>query len=237
MSPEPKRASGTRQTLFLSGRGSGRPNQRMQVSERCGQWQWLRLGRPPPDPCCYPREISISKASIVAPDIDVIQRYIAYGSVGASTVRGLRTKGVVDAAREALRDLNLKPYGDGTAKSFRKTLDADTEDVRRALPSGARHWGVARKVLNIFLRGSLYNTYLTAHFGLARLDACYEIPLDSLSAMGIREHTNERPLPRWVGVKYVTPKINDHFQRLATEIAVEKNTLRVHLDALFWGGR
>ena len=66
----------------------------------------------------------------MAPDIDVIQRYIAYGSVGASTVRGLRTKGVVDAVREALRDLNLKPYGDGTAKSFRKTLDADTEDVR-----------------------------------------------------------------------------------------------------------
>ena len=173
----------------------------------------------------------------MAPDIDVIHRYIAYGSVGASTVRGLRTKGVVDSAREALRDVNLKAYGDATAKSFRKRLDSDTENVQRALPAGVRYWGVARKVLNIFLRGSLYNTYLTAHFGLARLDACYEIPLDSLSATGIREHTSERPLPRWVGVKYVTPDINDHFQRLATAIADEKHTLRVHLDALFWGGR
>lgn len=173
----------------------------------------------------------------MSPNIDDIHRYIAYGSVGASTVRGLRTKGVVASAREALRNIDLKPYGNATTESFRKTLDADTENVRRALTDGAQYWGVARKVLNIFLRGSLYNTYLTAHFGLARLDACYEIPLDSLSATGIRDHTSERPLPRWVGVKNVTPDINDHFQRLATAIAKEKKTLRVHLDAMFWGGR
>jgi hypothetical protein len=105
------------------------------------------------------------------------------------------------------------------------------------LVDGAQYWGLARKVLNIFLRGSLYNTYLTAHYGLPRLDACYEVPLDSLSAAGIRKHASERPLPRWVGVIHVTPDINDHFQRLATAIAPEQNTLRVHLDAMFWGGR
>ena len=171
------------------------------------------------------------------PDIDAIHRYVAYGSVGASTVRGLRTKGVVASAREALRKVDLTPYGNATTASFRRTLDVDTENVRLALVDGAQYWGVARKVLNIFLRGSLYNTYLTEHFGLSRLDACYEIPLDSLSATGIRDNTTARPLPKWVGVKYVTPEINDHFQRLATDIAVAKQTYRVHLDAMFWGGR
>jgi len=171
------------------------------------------------------------------PYIDSIHRYIAYGSVAASTVRGLRTKGVVAAAREALHNVDLKPYGVATADSFRSRLDADTENVRLALPDGMQFWGVARKVLNIFLRGALYNTYLTAHFGLSDLDACYEIPLDSLSAAGIRDNTSERPLPRWVGVKYVTPEINDQFQELATTIAAERDTLRVHLDAMFWGGR
>lgn len=173
----------------------------------------------------------------MAPEMNVIHRYIAYGSVGASTVRGLRTKGVVDSAREALRRINLKPYSDATPKSFRKRLDSDTEKVRLLLPTGARYWGVARKVLNIFLRGALYNTYLSAHFGLEQLDSSYEIPLDLLSATGIRNHTRQRPLPKWVGVKHVTPEINEHFQRLAIDIADEKQTLRVHLDAMFWGGR
>lgn len=69
------------------------------------------------------------------------------------------------------------------------------------------------------------------------LDSSYEIPLVSLSATGIRDHTRQRPLPKWVGVKHVIPEINERFQRLAIDIANEKQTLRVHLDAMFWGGR
>jgi hypothetical protein len=91
--------------------------------------------------------------------------------------------------------------------------------------------------LNIFLRGSLYNTYLNDHYDLSSLEHCFEIPLDSLSANGIRDNMKSLPKPRWVGVKNVTPEINDCFQRLATEIATERATLRVHLDAVFWGGR
>lgn len=172
-----------------------------------------------------------------SPDIEAIHRYVAYGSVGASTVRGLRTKGVVAAARDALRRIDLQPYGVATPAAFLSQLDGDTEFVRLSLPKAAQHWGVARKLLNIFLRGALYNTYLTGHFGLSELDACYEIPLDSLSAAGIREHTSARPRPRWSGVKHVTPESNEHFQKLAADIASEKGTIRVHLDALFWGGR
>lgn len=171
------------------------------------------------------------------PDIKLIQHYIAYTSVGASTVRGLRKKGVVSAARKALCSIRLKPYGNTTPESFRKLLNGDTEKIRLALPPETQYWGVARKVLNIFLRGALYNTYLSSHFGLAGSDACYEIPLDSITAMGIRAHSSQRSVPRWVGVKNVTAEINDQFQSLATEIAVAKQTLRVHLDAMLWGGR
>ena len=171
------------------------------------------------------------------PDIAAIHRYVAYGSVGASTVRGLRTKGVVAAARDALRTIDLQPYSSASAETFATLLDSDTEAVRVALPDGVQFWGVARKVLNIFLRGSLYNTYLSAHYGLSSLDHCYEIPLDSLSANGIRDNTETLPKPRWVGVKNVTPEINDCFQTLASEIATQRGTLRVHLDAVFWGGR
>ena len=78
---------------------------------------------------------------------------------------------------------------------------------------------------------------MVTDFGLAKLDQYYELPLDSLSANGIRELTSVRPRPRWVGVKNVTPEINEHFQELAAAIAEEKNTRRVHLDAIFWGGR
>lgn len=173
----------------------------------------------------------------MSPKIEDIQRFIAYGSVGASTVRGLRTKGVVVSGRKALRKVDLAPYGHATAESFRRMLDRDTERVRRSLADGAQFWGVARKVLNIYLRNALYNTYLTAHYGLAGLEPYCEVPLDSLSAKGILSHARERPLPRWVGVKYVTPEINSHFQRLAATVAAESKTSRIHLDALFWGGR
>lgn len=171
------------------------------------------------------------------PDISSIQRYVAYSSVGASTVRGLQTKGLVASARKALVQIDLIRYGKATPKSFRMILDKDTELVRLSLVKGAQHWGVARKVLNIFLRGALYNTYLNEHYGLSKIDNLLEIPLDSLSANGIRDNASIEPVPKWVGVKHVTPEINEQFQRLAVKIAEEKGTLRVHLDAIFWGGR
>ena len=172
-----------------------------------------------------------------SPDIDSIQRYIAYVSVGASTVRGLRTKGVVAAARDALRKVDLSRYAETDKNTFGKILDLDTNRVKRKLPENAQHWGVARKVLNIFLRGCLYNVYLNKHYKLSKLESYFEIPLDSLTANGIRDATTAKPKPRWPGVKHVNAEINKTFQKLASEIANEKDTYPVHLDAIFWGGR
>lgn len=170
-------------------------------------------------------------------DISSIQRYIVYGSVGASTVRGLQTKGVVTSARNALGQIDLKHYGKATSKSFPIMLDKDTEVVRLRLVKGAQYWGVARKVLNIFLRGSLYNTYLNEHYGLSRVEELFEIPLDSVSANGLSANSSSVHIPKWMGVKYVTPTVNQHYQQLATKLAADRQTLRVHLDAIFWGSR
>lgn len=169
--------------------------------------------------------------------IDAMHRYVAYCSVGASTVRGLRTSGVVAAARDALRRVELGPYGSGTPKAFRSRLDRDTGLVQGSLPDGAQFWGVARKLLNIFLRGALYNTYLNPHYGLSALEDRYEMPLDSLSASGICDLSATRSLPRWTAVKHVTSEINEQYQLRAESIAVAHGTARVHLDAIFWGGR
>jgi hypothetical protein len=170
-------------------------------------------------------------------NIEYIRTYIAYGSIGASTVRGLRTKGVVDAGRTALKQVDLRRYGTTTETYFGKVLDNDSEIVLAALPKGAQFWGVARKILNIFLRNALYNIYLNQHYNLNKHENSYEIPLDSLSATGIINGTVNLSKLNWVGVKYVTPDINHVFQILAKEIANERNTHRVHLDAYFWGGR
>ena len=181
--------------------------------------------------------IRLKRRDMNSPDINAIRNYVAYGSVGASTVRGLKTKGVAAAARKALQRVDLKPYGRSKNSRFHLLLDRDTERVRLALPRGARHWGVARKVLNIFLRGALYNTYLNLEFKLSVNEANFEIPLDSVSASGIRNARTQRPRPRWDGVKHVTPESNRIFQDSAKEIAEERGTSRVHLDAEFWGGR
>jgi len=172
-----------------------------------------------------------------APDINSIRKYVAYGSVGPSTLRNIGASGAVASARQSLANIQLGAYSRINASRFRRQLDADTETIRIAMPNGAAHFGAARKVLNIFLRGALYNTYLTSHYELELCVECYEIPLDKLSATGILGGTANKDRIRWVGVKHVTPEINSNFQRLAAELAERRGTLRVHLDAVFWGDR
>ena len=171
------------------------------------------------------------------PDIDSIRKYVAYGSVGSSTLRNIGAAGAVASAKRSLSQIQLAHYAPQDADSFARQLNSDTEAIRKALPDGAKHFGAARKVLNIFLRGALYNTYLLKHYNLNANVECYEIPLDKLSATGILKHTEANDRIRWIGVKHVTPKVNDDFQRLATKVAERLGTLRVHLDAVFWGGR
>jgi hypothetical protein len=168
--------------------------------------------------------------------INAIQFRQARVSVGPSTVRGQRTPGLAKAAREYLANLSLAQFGTSRAALFRSSLDRATRQLKAQLPRKGRSWGIARKVLNIFLRDAFYNHYLRKQFQLDRGEALLEIPLDSITAGHVRNGTRLGRLPRWSGVKHLKSKSSDCYQREAAAIASRKGVARVHLDAFWWAG-
>ena len=84
--------------------------------------------------------------------LDLFQRRVAEGAVGASAMRNQGSKDVVRRVRAYLSDLNLGYFVVKREKLFRGRLDRHTELLRRRLPSGAKHWGTARKALTLFLQ-------------------------------------------------------------------------------------
>ena len=163
-----------------------------------------------------------------------IQSRVARIAVGASTVRGRGNKGAAEASRAFLIDLDLTPFGTADHRHFARALNRNTEALRRALPRTCRKWGLARKVLDIFLRDALYTHYLRRRFNLNRSEAFFELPLDSITATALKRRHGRGKLPRWDGVRKVTPDVNDIFQDVALVTAKELGLERVHLDALWW---
>jgi len=157
-------------------------------------------------------------------------------AASASASRG-HGSGVTQAARKFLGDLDLRKFRDKDAAVFRKRLNRETGKLVRSLPSGARSWGLARKLLNIFLRDALYTTYLRDRFRLGAAEELLEIPLDSITAGHLRKDAGRGVLPRWAGVKHLTPTANGHYQRQAAKLAREQGLARVHLDTFWWGER
>ena len=163
----------------------------------------------------------------------IVRSRAARIAVGPSTVRGRGNKGTVAAARAHLRNLDLRRFATSSPEEFSRVLNEATDRLQRAFPPSARHWGVARKVLNIFLRDCLYTTYLS-QFALIKAESFLELPLDSVTADHLKKAVGRGALPPWPGVKRVTPDLNRLFQSAALEIAKTKGVHRVHLDALWW---
>jgi len=125
-------------------------------------------------------------------------------------------------------------FGKTTESGFAKNLDTATHALCDALPRGARHWGLARKVINIFLRNCLYTTYLDAAFGLHWNEPYFELPLDSITAVHLKRAAGRGRLPAWPGVKHLTEPISAKFQEAATAEADRRRISRIHLDAIWW---
>jgi hypothetical protein len=89
-------------------------------------------------------------------------------------------------------------------------------------------------VLNIFLRGCLYTTYLESRFHLSRAEEHFELPLDSITVRQLKSAVGRGSLPPWPGVKNLTPALNSKYQRAASVEAARKGIPRVHLDAIWW---
>jgi hypothetical protein len=103
------------------------------------------------------------------------------------------------------------------------------------LPKRSATWGLARKLVNIFLRDSLYTSYLRRAYRLSLAERLLEIPLDSITAKQIRKRMPQ--LPRWQGVRHLDPHTSAAYQAAALLIAKREGVARVHLDAYWWGVR
>ena len=167
--------------------------------------------------------------------LKMVQHRAARVAITASATRGQGASGVVECARDFLVVLNLARFGTSDQRAFRRRLDAATSRIRSCLPKGAASWGLARKLLNIFLRDSLYTSYLAKEHGLTAAERLLEIPLDSITAKRIRRDMPE--VPRWPGVKHLDPARSAAYQAAARYIAKQHGVARVHLDAYWWGAR
>jgi len=165
----------------------------------------------------------------------MIQHQAARVSITASTTRGQGSTGVVEAGRDFMRGLRVSRFGTARPQLFQRTLDAETEELQASLPRRARSWGLARKLLNIFLRDCLYSGYLGREHDLERAEQYFEIPLDSITAKHIRDECPQ--LPPWPGVKHLTPDVSAAYQLAALLAAGRRGVARVHMDAYWWGAR
>ncbi len=166
--------------------------------------------------------------------LQIIQSRVARIAVGPSAVRGKGHVGVSKAARSHLKAVDLTRFGTKREDEFKAALDEKTEALRCALPQGAQKWGLARKVLNIFLRDCAYNIYLTEAYALLLAEEFYEIPLDSITARELQRAAGHGRLPHWPGVKHVDPALSAKFQSAALTESIKHGIARLHLDALWW---
>lgn len=173
-------------------------------------------------------------SSMNAELINKLRRREASTAVGPSTARRMGPKGTICAAQKYLAGLDLARFRANSEKEFRAALDHATERFLDQLPAGAKHWGAARKFLNIFLRNVIYNRFLSEHYRLIILEPWLELPLDSQVAKGLREEAHGRSLPRWKTVIGLDRETNEKFQEFATSVARKENTYRVHLDIKYW---
>jgi hypothetical protein len=165
-----------------------------------------------------------------------IQSRCARAAIGPSSMRGAGSSGVVAAGRPHLCELQLTQFATADARRFRRALDRATLGLMESFPRQARHWGLARKGLNLFLRDCLYTVYLRDAYGLGIAEAFFEIPLDSFTGRELSVQS-DGVLPRWKTVRGLDPALSDRFQQVGAQLARERGITRVHLDAFWWGQR
>ncbi|MEK6527452.1 MAG: hypothetical protein AABZ36_01005 [Nitrospirota bacterium] len=167
--------------------------------------------------------------------IDLLIKREASASVGNSTLRSQGAKDVVESARKSLAKIKIEKYSiTSTQKEFIEILDKDTQEIMRALPSGAQNWGAARKVINIFLRNLIYNKHICQKHKIDHIESWLEIPLDSHVAEGLSETDSGRNLPRWNSIKRLTKADSDQYQLVAYTIAEKLKINRIDLDIYLW---
>ncbi len=163
----------------------------------------------------------------------LFQVRVAEGAIGPSAMRNQGNRRVVHCARRYLAGVDLTSFVVHREAAFRRKLDWHTEHLRQRLPPRAKHWGTARKALNLFLRDVLYHRYLCDAFRFDRVEAWLEVPLDRYIARGIRR-SYLGILPPWRGIIHLRPDESAEFQRAARRIAEAAEIAPIHLDVFWW---
>jgi hypothetical protein len=145
-------------------------------------------------------------------------------------------KGTVRAARKYLARLSLSRFGTTSHAQFANELDRATRQLLTRLPKKARHWGRARKGLNIFLRSCLYTAYLRDAYKLGLAERFFEVPLDGITGDRLWRESGDS-LPRWKTVQGLGKETSTQYQAAAATLAAQNGFARVHLDAIWWGKR
>ena len=178
-----------------------------------------------------------------------LRRHQARVSITQPTVRS-QGAGTLHAAWAFLSsDLDLRRLRTSSERKYLVRLDDATVAFAKRLGppksrGGARSsgsWGLARKLLNIYIRDCVYSRLLCAHYRLEAIEPFLEVPLDSFVAKGlIAEATTRgqtRRLPRWSTIKGLERAESDLYQAFASELAAERGHARIHLDVVLWGAR
>ena len=165
--------------------------------------------------------------------ISTLQRKIAITAVSPSALRGQARPGLITAIRHSLSTAPLKPFGVASSKLFAARLDGLTQRLCRCLGRPHIDWGVGRKAANLFLREAFYNVYLRHRYRLELAEQHYEVPLDGKVAERLLESADHQ-LPKWMGVKYLSPATSELYQAEAIVQAARLGLARVHLDLYLW---
>jgi hypothetical protein len=170
-----------------------------------------------------------------------LRAYQARISVTQPTVRG-QGKGVLAASHHFLAvDFQLGGMLATTERSYIKRLDRATEALQRALGRKSGSFGLARKLLNIYMRDCFYSRMLCSQYRLESIEPFLEVPLDSFVAKGLIAEAEQlgqfRRLPTWRTIKGLQREESDRFQSFASELAAKRKHDRVHLDVTLWGSR
>lgn len=173
---------------------------------------------------------------LTVPFIEAVQTRTARIACSASATRG-QGVGVVAVGRTFLAQLPLSLFSVSRRSLFEQRLEDATQSLYTELPRSGRSWGLARKILNIFLRDALYTSYLADKFCLRNAETNFEVPLDSITARHLRVEAGRKCLPHWLGVKHLTPETSAAYQTFASKLAVNHSIARAHFDTYWWGHR
>lgn len=166
--------------------------------------------------------------------LTLMQRYVANIAISGSTLRNQGAENVVENARNFLATVDLGAFRRIDPSRYAEQLDVWSAELQQELPDGAKHWGTARKALNVFMVQVFLNKHLAEEYGLEKFKDVLEIPLDSQATAELRRRAGRRKLPRWESIRGLREKDSLRYQEFASVVAAEEELPRACLDIMLW---